>query len=135
MKGSLRMLIVYDSLTGNVERFIQKTSSNSIKITEQLEVNEPFILVTYTVGFGEVPKSTESFLNRNYKHMMAVAVSGNKNWGSSYGRAGEIISNQYNVPLLMKFELSGTKKDIEKFKQGVEFYYEQRTNTKMVKAQ
>ena len=109
--------------------------SNSIKITEQLEVNEPFILVTYTVGFGEVPKSTESFLNRNYKHMMAVAVSGNKNWGSSYGRAGEIISNQYNVPLLMKFELSGTKKDIEKFKQGVEFYYEQRTNTKMVKAQ
>lgn len=127
------MLIVYDSLTGNVQRFIKKLDYYSLKLTEGLIVQEPYILVTYTVGFGEIPNSTKDFLKVNFNYLQGVATSGNRNWGANFGKAGERISDQYLVPLLLKFELSGTKHDIEIFKQGVARLNE-RTNSEMVKA-
>ncbi len=125
------MLIVYESLTGNVQRFIQKLNMRSLKITEGLRVEEPYILVTYTVGFGEVPVSVSNFLEANHHYLRGVAASGNKVWGSNYGKAGILIAQSYDVPLLLKFELSGTKRDVETFMQGVEGIHA-RANTEMV---
>ncbi|MGL9687456.1 MAG: class Ib ribonucleoside-diphosphate reductase assembly flavoprotein NrdI [Candidatus Phytoplasma sp. TWB_XP] len=34
-------------------------------------------------------------------------MSGNKNWGKNYGKAGDTIASTYNVPLVLKFEDSG----------------------------
>ena len=113
------MLIVYDSMTGNVQRFVDKLNTNSVKLHNDLIVNEPYILVTYTIGFGEIPESTYNFLKHNSKYLIAVASSGNMNWGSNYGKAADKIANNFNVPLIMKFELSGTNEDINKFKQEV----------------
>lgn len=45
--------------------------------------------------------------------MTGVISTGNKNWGTNYGLAGDKISKEYNVPLLHKLELSGSKKDKE----------------------
>ena len=42
--------------------------------------------------------------------------SGNKNWGNRFAKAAEIISEQYNAPLLMKIELHGNTKDLIKFR-------------------
>lgn len=126
------MLIVYDSLTGNVERFVRKVTTNSVKISQGLIVDEPFILVTYTFGFGGVPDSTANFLENNYKQLMGVASSGNRVWGSNFARAGDTISNQYLVPTILKFELGGTNKDIEVFMREVAIL-DERTNSKMVK--
>lgn len=116
----INVLIVYDSKTGNVQRFVKKLGLRALKVEEGLVVDEPFVLITYTTGFGQVPPSTENFLKKNHLHLVAVAVSGNRNWGGFYGKAGDIISQKYNVPLLMKFELSGTEKDVEKFLMGVD---------------
>lgn len=117
------MLIIYDSRTGNVERFVRKLNMNKIKKVESdLIVNEEYILLTFTTGFGQVPETTLKFLQNNHKYLRAVVVSGNKNWGSYYGNAGEIISREYDVPLLMKFELSGTQNDVEMFKREVETF-------------
>jgi len=127
------MLLIYDSLTGNVQRFINKLGVRSVKISDGLIVKEPYILVTYTVGFGEVPESTANFLKRNYSYLKGVASSGNRNWGTNFGKAGEQISNTFKVPLLLKFELSGTKRDVEIFEQEVAIINE-RTNSEMVKA-
>ena len=127
------MLLIYDSLTGNVQRFIDKIGARSVKITDGLIVTEPYILVTYTVGFGEVPETTANFLKSNYSYLKGVASSGNRNWGTNFGKAGEQISNNFKVPLLLKFELGGTKCDVEIFKQEVAKIYE-RTNSEMVKA-
>lgn len=113
------MLVVYDSLTGNVQRFIDKLEMRSIKITPDLIINEPYVLITYTTGFGEVPKSVNLFLAYNHTNIKGVIGSGNINWGQHYCGAAEKISKQYNVPLLHKFELSGNKNDIEKIKQEV----------------
>jgi protein involved in ribonucleotide reduction len=113
------LLVVFDSKTGNVQRFINKLGIKSVKIHNEMLVNEPFSLITYTTGMGQVPKSTLEFLKQNYQNMTSVTSSGNKNWGNNFGLAADKISQLYNVPILMKFELSGTNADVQKFLQEV----------------
>ncbi|MFS1518641.1 class Ib ribonucleoside-diphosphate reductase assembly flavoprotein NrdI [Bacillus sp. SCS-151] len=125
------MLIVYDTLTGNVERFVSKLIEiNCIKIKKNMSIKEPFILVTYTTGFGQIPESTVDFLKHNHKWLKGVASSGNLNWGKYFGNAAKLISDKFNVPLILKFELSGTEQDIDKFIQEVN-RIEKHVNTKM----
>ncbi|WP_182006252.1 class Ib ribonucleoside-diphosphate reductase assembly flavoprotein NrdI [Priestia aryabhattai] len=118
------MIIVYDSLTGNVKRFIDKVKKTNKNLrVENIAsipvVDEDYILVTYTIGMGKVSDSTQEFLNKNSNKLKAVVVSGNIVWGSNFGKAGDIISKQYNVPLIMKIELSGTKQNVDQFIQEV----------------
>ncbi len=107
------MLIVYSSKTGNVRRFVDKLSHKTIKVKNDLVIKEPYILITYTFGFGQPPKEVMSFLESNHRYLKGVVASGNRNWGSNFAKAANHISDMYNVPILHKFELSGTKKDLE----------------------
>lgn len=113
------MLIVYISATGKVDCFISKLGhNNTLKIvTGNEEVTEEFILVTGTVGFGEVPRNIKSFLGNttNASFLKAVVGSGNKNWGKLYCKAAHIVAEKFNVPLLMTFESAGTTHDVENF--------------------
>ncbi|UXR69978.1 MULTISPECIES: class Ib ribonucleoside-diphosphate reductase assembly flavoprotein NrdI [unclassified Staphylococcus] len=117
------MKIVYYSFTGNVRRFLKRTELNNLyEITEENaseKVSEPFILVTGTIGFGEVPAPVDQFLKENHSMLRGVAGSGNRNWGNNFAKAGVTISETYQVPLLMKFELHGTLKDTIEFKEKV----------------
>ncbi|WP_414044770.1 class Ib ribonucleoside-diphosphate reductase assembly flavoprotein NrdI [Macrococcus equi] len=117
------MLIIYYSLTGNVRRFIQKSGqprSLPLETAMEEEVSEPFILVTGTIGFGQVPDAVSQFLERYHHHLTAVAASGNRNWGQNFAKAGDLISATFQVPLLMKFELHGNQRDVELFNKKVE---------------
>ncbi len=111
------MELIYFSKTGNIKRFIHKIENNAISGNADLLVNKPFILITYTTGMGQVPAEVDTFCENNKGFLMGVIASGNKNWGSLYGLSADIISDKYNVPVLMKFELSGNIYDIEKFKE------------------
>ncbi|CAG7629676.1 Protein NrdI [Paenibacillus solanacearum] len=113
------MLIAYDSKTGNVERFVAKLDMPSVKIEETLVVDEPFVLITYTTGFGQPPGKVLSFLKRNYRRLAAVSASGNRNWGQGFARSADRIAELYCVPVLSKFELSGTREDVDRFKREV----------------
>jgi len=119
------MLITYDSLTGNVQRFVDKITNNMHlkveKITEDTMITEPFIHITYTIGFGEVPKLTQVFIHNNKEMLRGISSSGNKNWGNNFGLAANKIASQYSVPILLKFELAGTDSDVAKFLQEVKF--------------
>ncbi|MEH7790514.1 class Ib ribonucleoside-diphosphate reductase assembly flavoprotein NrdI [Bacillus pumilus] len=119
------MLITYDSMTGNVQRFVYKITNNNYfnieKITEDTMIAEPFIHITYTIGFGEVPKLTQIFIHNNKEMLRGICSSGNKNWGNNFGLAADKIANQYNVPILLKFELAGTDSDVAMFLQEVKF--------------
>ncbi|MBP0724693.1 class Ib ribonucleoside-diphosphate reductase assembly flavoprotein NrdI [Bacillus sp. RG28] len=114
------MVIVYSSMTGNVKRFVNKVNLPSIQIKDGLEVEEPFVLITYTTGFGNIPDNVERFLENNSHHLKAVSASGNKNWGNLFAASADKISNQYKVPVLSKFELAGTNRDVKNFLEGVE---------------
>lgn len=115
MDMTKQTLVVFDSRTGNVQRFMAKTGCRCLKIVDGLVVNEPFILVTYTTGFGKIPPSTGRFLESNLQYLRGVAASGNRNWGKTFCMAADLISNAYDVPMLLKFELSGTDRDVENF--------------------
>src|SRR5690606_4312531 len=105
------MKVYYASLTGNVRRFIGKTGLTAVNIKDEAIAVEPFVLVTYTIGFGNVPEPVDAWLTQNSELLRGVASSGNRNWGDFYGRAGDIVAETYDVPLLHKFELAGNDDD------------------------
>ncbi|CAM4390567.1 protein NrdI [Paenibacillus macerans] len=113
------MLIAYDSKTGNVKRFIQKLDLPAVQIDENMTLEEPFVLITYTTGFGQVPAKVSAFLEHNHQRLLGVAASGNRNWGERFALSADLIAQRYHVPVVAKFELSGTKQDAERFKQEV----------------
>lgn len=121
------MLIVFNSLTGNVRKFVSKLEMNSLEIEPNLEVKEKFVLVTFTVGFGKVSNKVIEFLDykENYKNMIGVSSSGNRNWADNYGKAAEIVSMKYGVPIVSRFELAGNEKDVNYFKERVDELNEQ----------
>ena len=53
-----------------------------------------------------------NLLEVNHQYIRGVAASGNRNWGLNFAKAGRTISEEYNVPLLMKFELHGKQKTL-----------------------
>jgi len=116
----LSLLVAFDSRTGNVARFIKKLDLPAVKITPELVIEEPFVLVTYTTGFGQVPVSTAEFLRNNHQRLMGVASSGNRNWGANFGKAADRIADFYHVRVVSKFELNGTLYDVERFHKEVE---------------
>lgn len=111
------MYIYYDSRTGNVQRFIQKISLLRswyfVRITHELRPEYPGHLITYTTNFGDIPPLTSHFMKEYAGMIKSVSVSGNRNWGKLFGRAGDKISKKYEIPLFAKFELSGLPQDVE----------------------
>jgi protein involved in ribonucleotide reduction len=118
------MLIVYYSLTGNVRRFVEKTGRPAQEIPFDFNVSKPFIIVTPTTGFGEVPSRVARFLRNNAGLLRGVAASGNRNFGAMYTNAADIIAAEYNVPVIARFELAGTDEDVRKFDEEVTRHFE-----------
>ncbi|MGD1413443.1 class Ib ribonucleoside-diphosphate reductase assembly flavoprotein NrdI [Bacillus stercoris] len=131
------MIITYESKTGNVRRFVkalqQELDIESIEITDDTIITQEFIHITYTIGFGEVPERTLNFIKKNKNKIRGVVVSGNKVWGDNYGLAGDKLSAKFHIPLLLKFELSGTNQDLQKIIQEVKLI--DKHNTKVDQAQ
>ena len=121
------MFVYYDSKTGNVQRFIDKIKKEKpewsfVKISGDMEISENGHLVTFTTNFGEIPDTTEKFLENenNKKYIKSVSSSGNMNWGTLFGKAADSIEEKYGIPVLMKFELSGTHVQVEYFINSIE---------------
>lgn len=88
-------------------------------------VDGPFVLITPTYanddGSNAVPKPVIRFLNNAYnrENLIGVIGSGNRNFGETFALAGRIIAKKCNVPLLYRFELSGTPDDIKNVREGI----------------
>ncbi|MGK9160710.1 class Ib ribonucleoside-diphosphate reductase assembly flavoprotein NrdI [Bacillus subtilis] len=131
------MIITYESKTGNARRFVkalqQELDIEAIEITDDTIITQEFIHITFTIGFGEVPERTLNFIKKNKNKIRGVVVSGNKVWGDNYGLAGDKLSAKFHIPLLLKFELSGTKQELQKLIQEVQLI--DKHNTKVDQAQ
>ncbi|AGA58567.1 MAG: class Ib ribonucleoside-diphosphate reductase assembly flavoprotein NrdI [Thermobacillus sp.] len=115
-------MIAYASRTGNVRYIVAQLGLPGIEIGEDTTVAEPFLLLTYTDGLGQVPEVVQRFMERSGAHCRGVAVSGNRNFGHvHFGRAGDAIAARWNVPLVRKLELRGFRQDYEAIRQ---FYLE-----------
>ena len=111
------MYIYYDSKTGNVERFINKIKKIKedwifIKINPELKIENEGHLIIFTTKIGEVAE--------NRKYIKSVSSSGNMNWGIYFALAADKVSKEFNIPLGMKFELSGTQIQVNEYIKYVE---------------
>lgn len=110
------MIIAYASMTGNVRRFVDELEfENKVKVNGETIIDSPFVLITYTTGFGVIPKEVESFFqwSTNRNNIIAVVGSGNRNWGNNFCGGAKQIAERYNIPLLHMFEISGLPSDLE----------------------
>ena len=123
------MLIVYfSSLTETTKRFVDKVGLPAQRIPLRRTdpapiIDEPYVLICPTYGGGvsmthvntkPVPPQVIKFLNdeHNRSYIRGVIASGNSNFGTDYGLAGDVISEKCNVPYLFRFELLGTYDDV-----------------------
>lgn len=119
-QGGKKMKVVYASRTGNVESIIGKLGIDALRIEDGSEsIDEDYIIFTYTDGYGDVPYEVDEFLQNNSEHVKGVVVSGDTGYGEAYCKAGDVISEQYNVPCLYKVENDGTDEDIEAIKKVI----------------
>ncbi len=115
------MKIVYASRTGNCESIINRLGIDNLMIqTGEETVKEDVILLTYTDGYGLVPTEVEEFVEKNKKYIKGVIGSGDTSFGEAYCGAAVTISEQLNIPLIMKIENTGTDEDIENLKKKLE---------------
>ena len=113
-------MIVYASRTGNVHYICSQLNLPRIEIYEGLQVTEPYILVTYTDGFGQVPVIVQGFMEKNASYCKGVIVSGNRNFGSNFARAGDVLQEQYSIPIIGKLDLRGQSQDYNEIAQAIE---------------
>jgi len=109
------MLIVYDTMLGKTKKFAEKLSAvMNVPVVSLSDYSDhqPFVLITYTINFGEVPTTTSQFLEQHASKLLGVASGGNRVWGNNFGKAADIIATLYRVPVLQKFELEGNQSDI-----------------------
>jgi len=122
------LVVYFSSVTDNTHRFVQKLGLPNVRIPlrlkdEPLVVNEPYVLVCPTYGGGvslthensrPVPKQVIRFLNDEHNRSLirAVIAGGNSNFGTDFGKAGEIISGKCQVPYVYRFEMMGNEEDV-----------------------
>lgn len=90
-------------------------------------MEQDFVLITPTYGANGrdfVPRQVIRFLNNieNRTHLIGVIASGNLNFLDDYARAGDVIAQKCQVPLLYRFELAGTPEDVEKVQEGLDIF-------------
>lgn len=120
-------VVYFSSVSENTHRFVLKLGVEADRIPLQrdsaLSVQHDYVLITPTYGGGErrgaVPKQVIHFLNdaKNRSHLRGVISAGNSNFGSAFGLAGRIIAAKCGVPLVDRFEMLGTRDDVERVRE------------------
>lgn len=116
-------LVYFSTKSGNTRRFVEKLAMPTARIPLRrdegaLRVERPYVLVVPTYGDGDprraVPGPVIRFLNDEHNRALirGVIAGGNTNFGAAYGLAGRVVAYKCQVPLLYRFELTGTPEDI-----------------------
>ncbi|MCS4535272.1 class Ib ribonucleoside-diphosphate reductase assembly flavoprotein NrdI [Corynebacterium sp. HS2168-gen11] len=129
------LVVYYSSATGNTHKFVEKLDLPLARIPQrktdpELIVDEPYVLVCPTYGGGAsishqntrpVPQQVIRFLNNEHNRSLirAVISSGNTNFGTDFGMAGDVIAEKCQVPYVYRFELMGLPEDVAKVREGL----------------
>lgn len=135
-------LIYYSSASGNTARFVARLGAANgqeagrdqgrIPIDPAAPLPDPagpFVLIcpTYAdgAGRGAVPKPVIRFLNDPARRakLRGVIGAGNRNFGTTFACAADVIAAKCAVPLLYKFELAGTQTDLPRVRAGLETFW------------
>ena len=114
--------VYYSSKSGNTAKLMQRAGLQALRIPAQADaampqITQPFVLVTPSfgdsTGKGAVPKAVIRFLNAPERRqwMRAVVACGDRNFGTSFAQAGDVIARKCQVPLLHRVEMAGLPSD------------------------
>ncbi|GAB2650038.1 class Ib ribonucleoside-diphosphate reductase assembly flavoprotein NrdI [Vibrio panuliri] len=128
------MIVYYSSASGNTHRFIKQLALPAIRLPidpskPTPRIDQPFVLIcpTYADGNGKgaVPKSVIKALNdiRTRSLLAGVIATGNRNFGALFAQSGRVIADKCGVPILYRFELSGTPRDVQAVRQGLSQFW------------
>lgn len=122
-------LVFFSSVSANTRRFVEKVGVPATAIAlrgPQPELREPYVLMTPSYGGGEIPPQVERFLEtaENASLVRGVIGAGNTNFGEDYCKAGKALASRFGVPLLYRFELTGTPEDVSNVRMGLSRYFE-----------
>lgn len=117
------MIIVYLSLTGNVRKFVEKTEMKGIELEYSnpfVEVNNDFLIIVPSYD-DDITTFFSKFIEykNNLANLRAVVGSGNRNFDKDFCFNAEELATKYNKPLILKFEFSGTEKEMDNFRKEV----------------
>lgn len=118
------MIVFFSAKSGNTARFVDKLDLPALRIPYRADdplpvPDAPYILITPTYGSGlirgAIPDRVVEFLDvpGNARLMRGVVGSGNTNFGAGYTRAATLLSRQFDIPVLHRFELLGLPSDID----------------------
>jgi protein involved in ribonucleotide reduction len=122
-------VVYFSSVSENTKRFVDKLGVKTVRIPLKTDEAAEFVhdkdsvLVVPTYGGGNeggtVPKQVIKFLNNpeNRKHIKAVIAGGNTNFGEHFCRAGDVVAQKLGVPVLYRFEITGTPEDVNEVKE------------------
>lgn len=123
--------IIYDSRneTGTTKSYATKLAKlfnvPCYNVNDNELLDDKYILCTYTDGLGEVPKTTEEFLQQHSHNIIGVVGNGSSNFKTMglFAKVGDIISSKYNVELLKKLDMGGTNSDVIQVAKRLKYKY------------
>lgn len=125
-------VVYFSSVSGQTAKFVGKLGLPTAyrlplrKADDELVVSAPYVLITPTYGAGKahrsVPPQVIRFLNNkdNRDLIRGVVAGGNRNYGSFFCYAAEVISTKCNVPVLGRFEITGLPGEAEEIKKRID---------------
>jgi protein involved in ribonucleotide reduction len=124
------VIVYFSSVSGYTHKFVEALGEPAVRLplnskeAGEFRVSEEFVLILPTYGAsgsGFVPKQVIKFLNQeeNRTLLRGVIGSGNRNFHQDFAKAADIVSAKLQVPVLYRFELSGTQEDINIVKEGL----------------
>lgn len=129
------LIVYFSSKTGNTHRFVDALKIPGVRIPMSMTdacpvIDQPYVLISPCYGNDDgsnaVPKQVIRFLNdsQNRSLLQGVIGGGNRNFGDRFAYAADVIARKCNVPILYKFELSGTSTDIINVRKGMKKLWE-----------
>ena len=127
------MIVYFSNVSGYTHRFVEKLGVPASRIpinsveAGTFTISEPSILLMPTYGANGrdfVPRQVVRFLNQenNRKLITGVIGTGNVNFLQDYCRGADIAAAKLGVPVLYRFELSGTQDDIDHVRKELDIW-------------
>ena len=133
-------IVYFSNVSENTKRFVDRLGLPALRIPvrrtdPQPVVSDPYVLIVPTYGGSleitgrsgaSVPRQVVAFLNNAHNRSLCrgVIATGNTNFGSDYGRSGDVIARKLEVPYLYRFELMGTHEDVIRVREGLEEFWQ-----------
>lgn len=133
-------IVYFSNVSEYTKKFVDRLGLPAVRIpvrkTEPMPVvSDPYVLIVPTYGGSleitgrngaAVPRQVVEFLNDAHNRSLCrgVIAGGNTNFGTDFGRSGDVIAKKLEIPYLYRFELMGTQEDVIRVREGLEEFWQ-----------